>query len=88
MAIVRNILEELDEKFMIKMEEFKDPSGTQIDYFSTTYRPKDRHDYRLEFMFRPGKKGITCMLYLYYPSDIAVNHLREVAYLVETLSVE
>ncbi|MBO4373856.1 MAG: hypothetical protein J5829_02005 [Lachnospiraceae bacterium] len=87
-AIVRNILQNSDEKFKISIETIKDINETKMDYYSTTYRPKDGRDYRLEFFFRAGKKGITCMLYVYYPSEVAVKHVREVAYLIETMEVE
>lgn len=87
-AIVRNILQDLEGSFKIKMESFKDINGEKIDYYSTSYRPKDGHDYRLEFLFKPGKKGIVCMLYLYFPTEAAVNHVREAAYLVENLKFE
>ena len=86
--IVKNILQDLAGTYNVKIETFKDINGNKIDYYSTTYRPKDGNDYRLEFMFKPDKKGITCMLYLYFPKEEAVNHLREAAYLVGTISLE
>ncbi len=87
-AIVRNILQDLDGKFKVKMKSFKDINGTKIDYYSTSYRPKDGHDYRLEFLFRPGKKGITCMLYIYFPTEAAVKHVDEAAFLVESIQMQ
>lgn len=83
--IVKNILQDLNGDYKIRIESFKDINGNKIDYYSTTYRPKDGKDYRLEFMFKPDKKGITCMLYLYFPKEEAVHHLREAAYLVGTM---
>ena len=86
--IVKNIIRDLEGTSRVKIETFKDINGNKIDYYSTTYRPKDGNDYRLEFMFKPGKKGIICMLYLYFPKEEAVNHLREAAYLVGTATLE
>lgn len=84
-AIVKNILEELDDSFSIKISNISTANGKALHYASTTYRPKDLKDYRLEFVFLPEDRGITCMLYLYYPKASAVNHLREVTYVIETL---
>ena len=85
-AIVKNIIQNNVAK--ISIETIKVSNGVKIDYYSTTYRPKDGNDYRLEFMFLPGDKGIVCMLYVYYPKESAVNHVREAAYVVETLSLQ
>ena len=85
-AIVKNILP--DNVDIISIETIKTSNGAKIDYYSTTYRPADGNDYRLEFMFLPGEKGIVCMLYVYYPKESAVNHVREAAYVVETLSFQ
>ncbi len=87
-AIIRNILENTDTKFKVTIETIKDANGSKIDYFSTTHRAGDGGDYRLEFLFKPGKKGITSMLYIYYPKETAVRHVRDVAYLIETMVVE
>lgn len=84
-VIIENILEELEDDFNIKVSSITTANGKELHYASTTYRPKDRNDYRLEFVFLPEDKGITCMLYLYYPRASAVNHLREVTYVIETL---
>ena len=86
-AIIRNILQNQDSNFRISVETVKDANNGKLDYYSTTYRPKDGRDYRLEFLFKSGKKGIVCMLYLYYPTEAAVKHVREVAYLIETMRV-
>ena len=59
--------------------------GKKFDYCSTVYKPADGNDYRLEFLFKHDSKGFVCMLYLYYPNDYAVNHLQDVAYVVQTL---
>ncbi|MBQ7636962.1 MAG: hypothetical protein IJS80_06605 [Lachnospiraceae bacterium] len=86
--IIKNILEAVGEDSGIAVDTFTDASGTELHYYTTTYRPKDGRDYRLEFLFRPEKKGITCMLYLYFPKEEAVHHVREAAYLVETMTIE
>ena len=62
--------------------------GKKFDYCSTIYKPKDGNDYRLEFFFKNDATGIVCMLYLYYPNDNAVNHIRDVAYVINTLETE
>ena len=85
--IVKNILQQTDDSYKVKISDINDANGTKMDYFMTSYRPKDGRDYRLEFIFRPDKKGITCMLYLYYPKEGAVRHVKDVAYLVETMQV-
>lgn len=86
--IVKNILEQLDdESFKVKITDIDDANGTGMDYYTTPYRAKNGNDYRLEFIFRPDKKGITCMLYLYYPKEGAVRHVQDVAYLIETMQV-
>lgn len=87
-AIVRNILVNDDTKFKISIDTIKDENGSKMDYYSTTHRASDKNDYRLEFLFKPGEKGITCMLYVYFPAEAAVKHLRDVAYLIKTMSVE
>ena len=84
-AIIRNILENLDDDFKIKVSQITTANGRELHYSSETYRPADGNDYRLEFLFLPEDEGITCMLYLYYPKSSAVNHLQEVTYVVESL---
>jgi len=83
--IINNILENLSGSFNPKMTEITVFDGTKLDYCQTVYKPKDGNDYRLEFLFKPDNGGIICMLYLYYPNDTAVNHIREAAYLVQTI---
>lgn len=85
-VIIRNILENLEDDFKIKLTDITSANGKKYDYCSTTYRPADGNDYRLEFVFVPEKSGITCMLYLYYPRASAVNHLREVTAVVESVN--
>ena len=84
--IIKNIVPGLDKDAKIRIEDLSLPNG-EIDYYSNNYRPKDGKDYRLEFTFIPDNKGITCMLYLYYPTEEAVNHTKEVSYLIKTIQV-
>ena len=84
--IINNILENLSGDFSPKMAEITVAGGTKLDYTQTIYKPKDGNDYRLEFLFKPDNGGIICMLYLYYPNDNAVNHIREAAYVINTIS--
>ena len=84
--IIGNIFKNFANKPKIKIESIKDANGAKMDYSSITYRLGE-DDYQLEFVFRPDRKGITCMLYLYYPKDSEVKHVREVAYLIETMSI-
>ncbi len=83
--IVKNILQDDDRS--VKIEVIKDANGNEIHYYHLSYQIGD-YEYNLEFVFKPDKKGITCMLYLYYPNDAYVNHTRDVAYLIETMTVE
>lgn len=69
----------------VDISSIKLSDGTKFDYCSTVYKPADGNDYRLEFLFKHDSKGFVCMLYLYYPNDYAVNHLQDVAYVVQTL---
>ncbi len=87
-AIIKNILEAVGDDSYIKVESFKDMNGTSFHYCPVSYRPKDNNDYRLEFFFRPDEKGITCMLYLYFPKEEAVHHVKEAAYLLSTMEVK
>ena len=86
--IVRNILQDVEKKAKITVETIKDANGKKLDYFSTSHRASDGRAYRLEFLFESGEKGIVCMLYVYFPSEATVRHVRDVAYLIETMSVE
>ncbi len=65
----------------------KDANGSEIHYLGVPY-VIGSNSYNLEFVFRPEKNGIVCMLYLYYPNDAYVHHTRDVAYLIETMTVE
>lgn len=84
-AIIRNILENLEDSFKINVSDVKAANGMKLNYCATTYCPEDGRDYRLEFFFKPDSKGITCMLYLYYPGRNTVSHLREATYLIESI---
>lgn len=83
-VIINNILQDSGKSSKIKIETIKDANGAKLDYCSTIYSSTSG-EYRLEFIFSPEQKGITCMLYLYYPDDTAVKHVRDVAYLIETM---
>ena len=83
--IIENILGNLTNTGDIDVETISYPGGKKLDYCSTTYKPADGNDYRLEFFFKNDATGIVCMLYLYYPNDNAVNHIRDVAYVISTL---
>ena len=85
--IIKNIVPGLDENFKINIDDITLQNGEEADYSTLPYRPKDGRDYRLEFVFRPDSKGITCMLYLYFPADYAVRHTKDVAYVVQTMKV-
>ena len=84
--VVKNIVQDLSGDFKIDISTLKLGNGNQFDYCSMVYQPKDDNDYRLEFIFKPDSKGFVCMLYLYYPNDFGVNHLQDVAYVVNTLT--
>lgn len=83
--VIDNILQVLSDNFKIDITTLKLSDGKKFDYCSTVYKPADGNDYRLEFLFKHDSTGFVCMLYLYYPNDYAVNHLKDVAYVVETL---
>ena len=83
--IMSNILGGLSGDFDDKIEKFELPNGKELHYCSTVYKPADGNDYRLEFFFKNDATGIVCMLYLYYPNDGAVNHIRDVSYVIQTL---
>jgi len=85
--IINNILQGSGTNSKIKIETIKDANGSKIDYCSTIYSSTNG-EYRLEFLFRPDQKGITCMLYLYYPDDSAVRHVRDTAFLIETMQIK
>ncbi len=84
--IVENILEAVGIDSSNSINSFPDTNDQLLHYYTTSYRPRDGKDYRLEFFFKPDKKGIICMLYLYFPMESAVNHELDVAYLIGTLS--
>lgn len=83
--VVKNIIEELSGDFDADIQSIKLQDGTKLDYCSLVYKPADGNHYRLEFVFKPDSTGFVCMLYLYYPNDSAVNHLNEVAYLIQSI---
>jgi hypothetical protein len=84
-AIVKNILQKMDEDIKVSISGFTDTFGNKWDYSTTTYRPKDGNDYRLEFLFKPDQKGLVCMLYLYFPKEGEVVHTQEAAYFAMTM---
>ena len=86
--IVKNIVSDKDNKAKIKVDDFENANGTRLHYCLLTYRGEDKNDYRLEFIFKPKRDGIVCMLYLYYPRETEVRHVRDVAYLIETMTIE
>jgi len=87
-VIIRNILQNLSDDFKVSISDMKDSNGVEMDYYATTYRPKDGKDYKLEFVFKPDEKGIVCMLYLYYPMESAVRHVDDVVYVIETMEIK
>ncbi|MCR5683806.1 MAG: hypothetical protein K6G81_00090 [Lachnospiraceae bacterium] len=82
--IVKNILSGLDADFKLKSTSVK-IENREYDYISTSYALNSGKTYNMEFMFLPDEKGLTCMLYMYYPREGTANHLHEVAYLIETI---
>ncbi len=88
-AIIENILPDHEEKnIKIKIDSIETTNGIDLHYFSTMYKTRDGKDYRLEFLFRPDDNGIVCMMYLYYPREGYVRHTRDVAYLIETMTID
>ena len=83
--VIQNIMQPLSGDFKVDISTMTLSDGKKFDYCSTVYKPADGNDYRLEFLFKHDSKGFVCMLYLYYPNDYAVNHLQDVAYVVQTL---
>ena len=83
--VINNILEEVSDDPKVKTSNITLPNGMEFDYGTTVHRPSDGNDYRLEFVFKPDSTGLVCMLYLYYPNDFAVNHLRDVSYLIQSI---
>ena len=83
--VMKNILQVLSGSFDVDVSAIKIQNGDSIDYCQTVYRPADGKDYRLEFTFRPDKKGLVCMLYLYYPNDDTTNHIEEVSYVINSV---
>lgn len=85
--IIKNILGNISGDFDIKVDDFKASSEKEYDYYVTTYHPASMKDYRLEFIFQPDdNRGLVCMLYLYFPKTGEFSHVRDVAYVVETLN--
>ena len=83
--IAENILEAVGVDSSNSINKFYDTNDNMLHYYTTSYRPRNGKDYRLEFFFKPDSKGIICMLYLYYPSEEAVKHELDVAYMIGTL---
>ena len=83
--VMDNILKNLSGSFDYDIDDIDIQNGDEIDYCQVVYRPEDRRDYRLEFTFRPDKKGLVCMLYLYYPNDDTTNHIQEVSYVINSV---
>lgn len=83
--VIKNILGVLSGDFKVDIQGIKRQDGAKLDYCTTVYKPADGNDYRLEFVFKPDSTGFVCMLYLYYPNDGAVSHLREVSYVINSI---
>ena len=83
--VIKNILGVLSGDFKVDIQGIKLQDDTKLDYCTTVYKPSTGDAYRLEFVFKPDSTGFVCMLYLYYPNDSAVNHLSEVAYLINSI---
>lgn len=80
--IIKNIYNGFD----ADADDFKSFADRSYDYFVTNYHAADGKNYRLEFLFVPdGNDGIVCMLYLYYPKAGEFSHVRDVAYVIETI---
>ena len=84
--IIKNIVQNLSGDFKPDVSTLKLDDGQRFDYCPMVYKPADGNDYKLEFLFKSDQQGIVCMLYLYYPNDSSVNHLRDVAYVVQSVS--
>lgn len=84
-VVVKNILEDLSGDFDIDITTIEIQNENDLHYCQTVYRPADGKDYRLEFLFKPDKKGLVCMLYLYYPNDDTTNHIEEVSYVINSV---
>lgn len=83
--VIKNILGALSGDFKLDVQGIKLQDGTKLDYCTTVYKPAEGDAYRLEFVFKHDSTGFVCMLYLYFPYDGAVNHLSEVAYLINSI---
>ena len=87
--IIENILQDFTINSSIDVDRVTDVNGTKYDSYQTSFKASDGNDYKLEFVFRTdGKDGIVCMLYLYYPNDEAINHIYDVAFLIESLKID
>ncbi|MBR4343112.1 MAG: hypothetical protein IKP88_10510 [Lachnospiraceae bacterium] len=84
--IIKNILGVLTGDFKVDISTVKFGGDKKFDYCSTVYKPAEGRDYRLEFFFKNDSTGIVCMLYLYYPDDNTNNHIRDVAYVIHSIS--
>lgn len=86
--IIENILQDFEANSKIKVKTEKDANGTEYDSCQTSFKASDGKDYKLEFFFRHDDNGIVCMLYLYYPNDQAINHIYDVALVLESMEIE
>ena len=84
--IIKNILGKTSINALLDIKDVKDDNGKEMNYYNTSFHGTEG-DYRLEFIFRPDPKGITCMLYLYYPQPGSYEHYREVAYVIENMKL-
>ncbi|MCR5738240.1 MAG: OB-fold nucleic acid binding domain-containing protein [Lachnospiraceae bacterium] len=85
--IIQNILQDFEANSKIDVNTDKDANGLSYDSCQTSFKASDGRDYKLEFIFRHDDNGIVCMLYLYYPNDEAINHLYDVALVVESMEI-
>ena len=84
--VIKNIMEVVSADFKTDIQGVELQDGTDVDYCTMMYKPKDGNTYILEFVFKPDTTGFVCMLYLYYPNDGAVSHIREAAYVVNSVN--
>lgn len=80
--IIQNIQSEITEDKWTSIDSFITGNNLKIDYYSAVYNEK----YYAEYFFIPDQKGITCMLYLYYPiEEKKYRAINDVAFLIETI---
>lgn len=86
--VAKNILESIDEKFKVNFKTLEMFNEDEVDYWSSSYNV-DGKDYKLEFVMKAdNSKGLVVMLYLYYPRSGSINHVQEVAYVVESIETK